>query len=674
MSLTIELACTKSGMAWEKNPNASYPNQTSYVLSGLDDDGQQRVYLAFETLPGNLRNYAIKKAYVRIPIGTAYRHPSVVVLYYLSSDFPAAITWASRQDGFSTYGTDYELDFTSNLTYYLCPSYNSSSYPIAKWATNPWFYIRSYERHDLNYDGPWAALASQAKLLIEYDTAITVTSTLDMSGAPKNRYVNPRSALTVSWALKSSNSNYASANSAFGFTQASASLYWRAGTSGSYSEIPVSGSETSVTIPANTLPTGSTIQYYVEATDTLGTTSTSDVYQFSTTDAAISATPVSPISNVEDGSGPIAFRWTISSPNGTTPTRIDLQWKLSTDSAWQSVNNLAGTAAQYTFGAGTFPAGEIQWRVRAYNADGVAGSWSSQSTSFVCVAAPSAPSVSTDAAPFATITWQVDGQQAFRITVDGTVYGPHFGTAKSFTLPDYLTDGQHTASVEVQGTYGLWSQPGTILFTVANIPGDAVELQAAFGVDAALSWQTASATADFLIYRDGVRIGHTGANSFTDRLVLGTHSYAVVNRLPSGHYSISNAVTGTLRSCTTRIAPAAGGDWLPLRLSENSMDEQRFTYTRGFSLRHVSGAEYPVLELSPFLDASGRYNTAFSTVEQAQAFEALKGRVVIVKSRGGNVIIGALTDLQKRNAEFYIAYDFTIQCCHWEDNVDVPDG
>lgn len=661
MALTVELACTKSAMVWEKNPNQNYSGQSSYDLYTAAGDGEKRLYLAFEDLSSSLRNYAITKAQVKITINGA---PEYFYIYDVADDFDAStLTWANKPSGKQA-GTGQESSGN-----WLLPRENETSKKSASRVKRPFVYLRVVPTIFATSE---IVDASSAKLVVTYDSNNTVTSFLDVQTSSSS-YKNPRNVNRFRWSLRTGGGGvYDSYNSVDGFSQVSASLFWRTGTSGAFAQIPASGSQMYVDVPANTFPVSETIQYYVVCTDNAGTTNTSPTYTFTTQDALLISVPAAPISTIEDGGGPIVFRWTVSSPNGTAPTGADLQY--STDgSTWSSLASVSGAAQQYTAAGGTIPAGQIYWRVRAYNADGSAGAWSA-AASFVSISAPSAPSVVTDAAPFATISWQAEGQQAWRLTVDGKLYGPVFGTEKTFTLPDYLADGEHAASVEVQGQYGLWSQPGTIIFSVTNAPGDGIELQGSFGVDAALSWTTESATADFLIYRDGVQIGHTAGLSFTDRLVLGEHSWRVINRLPDGNYTASNEISGTLRSCTTQIAPAAGGEWLPLKLSENSMDEQIFNWSRVHSLRHFAGAEFPVLETSPYADLSGTYDTAFACLKQAQAFEALRGRVVILKSRGGTVLIGALTAIRKRAGTFSLAYEFTVRRCHWEDFVDDTDG
>lgn len=659
MSLTIELACTKSAMVDEANPNNNYSGQTAYNLN--PGNGNRRLYLEFEPFPEALRNYDILSTQLVISISNL---PDVVRLYLVSSQFDAStITWNNKPTG--EYDSRGSFGEVGGIHLPSSSGAFPSVFSSAKRLRSPAYYLTVSDRA-----ADYMADASTAKLVVTYDPDVTVGSQI-VSLAPA-LYVNPRISNTFNWTFsKTSGDSY---NTAYGITQASAKFFWKAVTSENYTEVSTSGSAQQITIPANTFPIGS-LQYYIEATDNLGNTSQTPIYTTTTADSLRISSALSPINTVEDGGAQIVFCWSSSVSTGTAQTGADVWWKLPTENnqSWHVLGHVEGAGTTLTAPANTFTAGAIQWMVRTYNTDGVVGSWSSVG-SFVCVAAPLAPSVNTDAAPFTTISWQVEGQQAYRITVDGKIYGPYFGEEKSFTLPDYLSDGEHSASVEVQGLYGLWSQPGTIRFTVANVPGAAILLQGSFAIDAELSWQTASSAADFLIYRDDVRIGHTAGNSFTDRLVLGQHSYFVINRLPGGNYSLSNTVSGCLRSCTTRIALAAGGAWMELKLSANSMDEQRFTYSRAYSLRHMTGAEYPVLELSPYLEASGSYNTAFTTVEQAQAFEALKGQVVILKSRGGNVVIGALTDLQKKNGTFFIAYDFTIQRCHWEDYLDDANG
>lgn len=499
---------------------------------------------------------------------------------------------------------------------------------------------------------------------IAVDDTVTVLSQVEQQNSPTSGWVNPDDDQTFSWVL-----TYAGDYPCPGqFVQASGSFFWREQGDENWNEVQASGSTRSVTIPANTFP-GGTIEWYVEATDTNGTTTNTPTYTISTEDTIPTATPRDPVNVPVTGNKPVEFRWTVANDSGTQPTASDLQ--ISTDgSTWTDLTTVSGSGKTYTAPANTFSPGTVYWRVRAYNRDGVAGSWSS-AASFLCISASAPPVVTVEAVPFATVNWQGSGQQAYRITVDGTLYGPFFGTDKTYTLDEPLADGQHTVTVEIQNLYGLWSDPGSATFQVTNVPGAAVTLTGGFGVDAQLSWTTESTADDYLIYRSGVRIGHTTQKTFTDRLQLGESDWNVLNRLANGNYTRSNTVIGTTEAATCWITTADGSsDWIELKLTQRSQTEQNYSYQRVHSLRHVSGAALPVLELSSYENRTASFDTAFLTAEDARAFENLRGRVVILKVRNEEIVIGALTTIRKTTGDFYRAYEFTVSRIHWEDYID----
>lgn len=450
------------------------------------------------------------------------------------------------------------------------------------------------------------------------------------------------------------------------------SFFWREVGASTWNEIPLTPGATSVTVPAETFPGASSVEYFVRITCNSGVTDESQICTSSTADTIPTATPIVPRSSVEKGNEPIVFRWDVENDSGSIQTASELEYSQDDGTTWTALATISGSAKTYTAAANTFSAGTVKWRVRAYNIDSVAGSWST--ASFVAIAAPAAPTVQSDAVPFATITWQSSGQEAYQIEIDGKDLGSFFGGGKTYTLKTPLEDGSHVVRVRVQNLYGLWSEYGSAEFSVANVPGEAVTLGAEFGADAALFWNTSEATGDFLIFRDEALIGHTARLYFTDRFVLGEHSYAVINRLPSGNYSRSNTVTGRLCVRRPTVAALDGGEWIELKYSEKSMPEQRFTWSRTHSLRHVAGAKWPVLEVSPFEDLSGTYDAAFLCSRAAAKFRALRGEVVIMKSREGKVVIGALVNVSEVVNAFYLSMQFTIEQIAWEDFVDDQNG
>lgn len=503
-------------------------------------------------------------------------------------------------------------------------------------------------------------------LYVILDPAVTIQNTVAADdSAPRFGYLSPFEAHTFSWGFVSSDDTYTCAGD---WTQASATFYYRNGNSGAFTEISA-GTSTSVTLPASAFSVG-TFQWYVTATDTDGRTTTSPVYTLSTADSLPTCTPIAPVDTVEDGSKPIIFEWSVSIDTGTTPTGADLQIS-SDDATWTSFAHVSGPATTWSAPPDTIGSRTQFWRVRAYNADGVAGDWS-PSASFICNAAESPPIVSADAKPFATIRWQSENQRAYRVTVDGVLYGPYFGTNKTFTVPEYLEDGNHTASVEIQNSFGLWSNPGETSFTVTNVPGSPVVLSGSFDRDAALRWTCEDAAADFLIYRDDVQIGHSSGYSFTDRTVLDFHTWRVINRLPGGYYTASNTVSGTL--CTEGLALAllAGGPWLDLTLSENPIRTTTAAAGRSVILRQFAGREYPDAEAAPYKTLQISFDVSWTPAQaaQARAFEALIGEAVIFKEPGEEAFVGVLSAFQRSHSFPARSYTATVQRIHWREYVD----
>lgn len=495
----------------------------------------------------------------------------------------------------------------------------------------------------------------------------TAASKITPQSSPTSGYKDPRQEIKFSWYFDAAGSS---------IPQGSASLFWKVSTESTYTEVQASGTTTSITIPANTFPVAALIDWYISGTDKWGVSSTSDTFQFSTAASTVYASCVSPVGSAEDTTKPTTLLWTLSNAAGTDPIRVTVYWKRPTESEsqWHALADSTEPITNLTVPGYTFPAGEIQWKVQATNRDGVAGPESL--AAFVSLRAPDLPSgLGATDVPISTISWQSDDQQAYEISIDGKVVQKAFGIGVyAWTVPEPLEDGVHEISVRVQSAFGLWSRPATASVDIQNtVPTgwEDLELAGTFGVDAILE-ATGADAADGIAtqwYRDGKRIGETEARTFTDRRSLGTHSWYAEIWSQDGNYARSNTVEGSLESRVTRIAPLDGGDWLELRLSENSEGLQSFSYQRTQSLRHVLGTSWPVLERSGFADLSGSYDCAFRSYEEAEAFERLRGQVVILKSRGGRMVVGALSELSCSVTDFYTSYSFGISQIDWEDFV-----
>lgn len=682
---TVTQTYIGAAVAYQSSPDRHTDYNEVYTSITQTSSTLDKNYLLirFPSIPDNIRYKKLLRVKIKFWVwlyASSATEPSQLMWAYpLERNFdPETVTWNAMPPMRSRWGASLIFPSTSiDYREYEFPTYyqdGGNSYQqgddpvkIAQ-ASKKALFSNSIALYPLadNQRPALYAFQNAPQIIIEVDESVTITSKISPVDSPTAGWVNPLTDQTFSWVFTHSGDYPCPGN----FEQSSAVFHWRTGTDEGWHDVPASGQ--SVTIPAGTFP-GGIIEWYLSGTDTQGTSSQTSIYTITTEDLEAVATAILPSGTVEDGSSPIVFRWAVANDSGAAPTGADLQ--SSTDGeTWADFAHVSGSDQQYSAPANTFTAGGVFWRVRAYNRDNIAGPWSN-SKQFVTVSASPEPVVSAVAVPFATINWQSEGQQAYRVTIDGNVYGPYFGTGKQFSVPDYLTDGEHTVSVEVQNSYGLWSAPGTVNFSIENVPGEPLTLRGTFYRDAALSWSTVDQTTDFFVYRDGVQIGHAVQISFVDRTVLGAHGWQVINRLPGGYYTASNVVQGELRSCCTAIAPLSGGDWLELRKSDNANAEQSFEASRQISLRHFEGAAYPVAEISPFLDQSGSYDAAFlySEAEAAARFEALLGSTVIVKSRGGECLVGILNGFAKRNPRFFRAYGFSVQRIHWRDFVDEND-
>lgn len=653
---------------------------------------EHAAFLMFSPMPAALGRRAIDAAAIKHDHFVASGWKSYPQIYSLSSDFdPARITWNNAPqvvdeigyaivnnpgtsgiilsdvflpDDFSRFPDSPNVSGSYRRNGAAATSAKDISFASRDLVRAPALKIAMpLGNYDLKtYQGGIRGTPAPVLVVMLFDE--NVTSTV-VGSTQTAGWVNPQEAQEFSWEHVP-DGDYASAA---GWQTTSATLYWSSDNGSTWNSVPAPANSESVTLPANTLPAG-TIKWYVTATDDQGTTSTSPTYTITTEDSETTATPISPVNTVEDGSAPIRFLWETANNHGTEQTAADLE-KSTDGTTWVTLGTVTGSEKSFTAPADTFLNGSAYWRVRAYNADGVAGPWSA-AASFTAVNAPPAPVVSASEVPFSAVTWQSEGQEAWRITVDEATYGPYFGGIKRFEIPTYLENGSHKITVEVQGSSGKWSKPGETIVQIQNVPGDPVTLSGSFERDAELSWETVSQTADFLIYRDGVRIGHTSGMEFADRTVLGGHSWQVINRLPSGNYTASNIVQGMLSTEELAIALLSGGGWLELTKSRNPTRQETYSLSQNVSLTHFAGQEYPEAETSPYKTLQGNFDVSWNRdePEQAAAFEAMIGKPIIYKATSGETLVGILAAIQKNPINFFKAYTATVQRINWRDFVD----
>lgn len=516
-------------------------------------------------------------------------------------------------------------------------------------------------------DGSVAVVTSGANapyLTVTVDDSDTIGLTLD-SLAPKSGAIIKTQDNTFTWRARDADNKCAPE-----VEQASAVFRWRSGTNGTIHTIAVSGNTQSVTVPANTFAGTTSIQWQVAVTANSGVVTTSDWVTLSTADATPTAAPLSPVDTVIDGSKDVLFQWQHSISTGTAQSKADLQ-KSTDGQTWTTLTTITGPEKQWTCPAGTLTSSIKYWRVRTYNADGVAGAWS-DAAQIVVIAAPTAPSIqikSTGARP--SIGWQTSEQEAYQVELDGQLSGgTHYGTEKTWTSPAYLSDGSHTVRVRVQNQYGMWSDWGAAALPVTNTPGSAITLSVQASSVADLSWQTSGSYDFYLVYRNGKPIAKLTQTQYTDELSSGSTTYQVRGcYADSSNYGLSSAVTVDVRAEVHQVSDLGTGQTLLLPYSDSQHRQTTRTLSRQVELLQLSGAFYPVaVEVDSGTDSLS-ITAALLDDGEIKQLMGLVGKLVCAKTPQGDMVIGYITSLPKQHDGFLNVFNFTVDQIDYDDEV-----
>lgn len=453
--------------------------------------------------------------------------------------------------------------------------------------------------------------------------------------------------------------------------QTSAVFEWRVKNASASNTISVSGATTACTVPANTFPSG-TIEWRVKVTANSGTTTTSAWQEITTTDVTPSCKPVSPSGIVIDATIANRFSWQHIISTGTPQSKADLQWSAD-GTTWNTLATVNGENQYYDVPANTFTSGTKYWRVRTYNTDGTASAWSDKAE-FIAINAPSAPSIVIQSTgPRPRITWQTSEQEAYQLTLSsGYASGTVYGTEKAWRSPVYLADGSYTVRVRVQNKYGMWSEWSAAALPISHTEGEAITLTVTAGHEAELTWQTAGSYDFYLVERDGVAIASTVQKQYIDHTSIGSVTYRVRGCYDeSDNYGVSNSDTVEILPETNMICDLETGVWLEMRLSETQLRTNRTSFSAGVSTVHLAGLAYPVEERSEQRDRALSVACAWPHAQRdaALALEALVGRLVCIKDRYGNMVIGSLPSLESNCDEFMRRYSFTISHTNREEAI-----
>ena len=479
------------------------------------------------------------------------------------------------------------------------------------------------------------------------------------SPTPSSGYVPKNKASEFSWSLVQPTSNTAKQKA----TQISAVFKWRAYDGAQIHEIPVSGSTTKVTVPANTFTTAS-FQWMVTATANGGATASSDWMTCSTLEVTSTARAVSPKNTVIQSGVDIVFTWEHIITTGTAPTGFDIQY--STDkSDWKDLLSGKTSETTATLQNNALPGGTVYWRVRTYNTDNAPGAWSDPAE-IIVIAPPAAPTIQLEKiSPRPIIRWSSLDQVAYEVEIVGVETYSQYGNANRYQSRAVLPDGLYTVRVRIQNKYAFWSAWGEASLTVFNSPSGSISLMATASEtgEVQLSWSATGAFISFQILRNGSVIGDTTGRSYLDRLAIGACSYQIRGIVDSsGNYSLSGVQALTVTVPTVEIAPVSGGDWLALPYTTTDIREVSVSTSKSVTYQQFLGSPLPVGVVGEALSKSVQLSCAFPYRLQADAakLEALIGQLVCVKDPRGRRYLGILGSMSHVSSRFYLSYNLTI--------------
>lgn len=608
------------------------------------DDYERTAAVSFASIPSaNIYNKVESVNFVVRTSGAAYLEVSG-----LREPFdPSTVCYEEYPSPSGTRTRGY-TDGTTWLTMGLTVMDTLGDYSPGIQAIKNGLLLQAYQ-NSLTFYTAQAASASRPYLQITFGDDVHLTPT----GYPTQGYVDRQQDLTLQW------SNEVSGVSVETPYQQTAELHWRM--AGGSDHVISLTDEESYTIPANTMGSGTMI-WSIEVKDSTGAITSSGEYRLTTVEPLSTAVALQPKNTSIDAANGIDFTWRHYIATGTVQTAADIQ--ISDDgTTWTDLANPTGAAQTYHAAPGAVASGTHYWRVRTYNQDNAAGSWSA-SVTFASIAPPLAPSVMATAESRPTVTWTAAEQQAYEIQIDSRNFGPFFGQETGWRATVYLQDGSHNAKVRVQNAYGLWSAWGTWTFTVANETDVTVTLTAESGDSPVLSWATTGTPAPdrWLVYRDGELIANTTAQSYQDTTAAaGSHEYQVRGIYDDdGTYTLSDTESASTIVAGALITDAQTGAVIecPTVLEIDRVIRQAQSINVSFI--HYAGAVWPTAEATVERDNS--YNISPTWVSgQEPDLLSLLGREVLVRDQYGGRVFGVLVRLTPEYRQTRIRITLQIQ-------------
>lgn len=309
------------------------------------------------------------------------------------------------------------------------------------------------------------------------------------------------------------------------FKQTSAIFYFKKKTEVEWMTRSISGDVNEIVIQANTFEKGE-YQWKVKVTVDDGQIAESPEYTFTTIDSIPEMIGISPVNEVITG---IAnFLWIYNNETGTKQKAVDIQVSNDEDSWTDVLNYFPTDKLNYSF---KIAAGEWYWRIRGYNQDDVAGSWS-PSYKFICNAPPDPPQITgVQSGGRPSFNWSSSGQIAYEYKLTGEDYqlnsGIIYSQDKNCLINDYIKNGIYEFRLRIFNVYGHASEWTVISYSQSITLPEIIVNASQTDEGILLTWSSDESYPNYYILRNGNPIAKVNERRYLDLYCNGENIYTV---------------------------------------------------------------------------------------------------------------------------------------------------
>lgn len=495
----------------------------------------------------------------------------------------------------------------------------------------------------------WKQYEETAKIVYNYINALSISvsatpiygnkAPFTVQASFKGGYMRPDVANSITFTAD------AITNVVAQYTIKSGKFYYKKTSDTSYNNISFTGSK--LNIPANTLVTGQTYNVYATVTADDNTTANVSFSEISTVDAIPTVKAIAPINQVLYGT--VKFEWNYNISTGTAQRAFTIHWSPNGVDDWHGIAVQVESPAQ-SYTANVPNSGMTYWRVRVYNQDMAASAWSAI-YSFINNIPPKAPTITgITAAGRPIVSWETDDQTAYQVQIlrNGEVIedsGAVYSGGKSYQVEDYLPGGAYTVRVRIYNVYGIVSNWVTSNFTVASSLPAPVFTVTAGNPGLYIEITHNDVFSKYYILRDGVPIGETTNDTYTDLYANGKTTYTVIGVTSDDNDAMATQTVNIL--ATSNILIDLSGNVYRINRRLASPVGVQYSLNAVFDTAEYIGAKLPEHHFAKMREA--RFTVTFKDYVD---IDEMLGQTLYYADMYGNGAFVCITSIGRTESRF----------------------